>query len=367
MRTRGVGAEAPARLRQIEDGPGSGEYLLPVENTSKSVDLDLLNNIMREPERERLSIILGELGVGLAGRGGDLNEVIRRANPALREVDAVLKLLARQNRELEQLAVDSERALAPLARERGRVGSAIANLADVAGATADRRRDLERNLQLLPAFLRELRPTMTRLGALADEMTPVVSDLGDVAPDINRFLLELGPFSSAGVPAFETLGEASVTGTGAVRTATPVIEDIRTLAARTKPVGTTLAAVLRSFERNEGLERLLDLVFYTVTSINGFDSFGHYLRAALIVNQCSTYATEPTTGCSANFRQASSSASAARVATAAPRDPVMDWTRRALRGEDPPLPSRRSAAPVAKGGAQDASQPLLDYLFGSEG
>ena len=79
-RTRGVGAEPAGPLRQIEEGPGEGEYLLPVENTSKTVDLDLLNDIMREPERQRLSIILNELGVGLAGRGADLNAVIRRAD-----------------------------------------------------------------------------------------------------------------------------------------------------------------------------------------------------------------------------------------------------------------------------------------------
>ena len=74
---------------------------------------------MREPERERLSIILNELGVGLAGRGEDLNEVIRRANPALKEVDEVLRLLARQNDQLEQLAVDSDTIMAA-ARARAR-------------------------------------------------------------------------------------------------------------------------------------------------------------------------------------------------------------------------------------------------------
>ena len=77
-------------LEQIDDGPGEGQYLLPVENTTKPVDLDLLNNITRLPERARLSIILNELGTGVAGRGSDLNEVIRRANPALKEVDKVL-------------------------------------------------------------------------------------------------------------------------------------------------------------------------------------------------------------------------------------------------------------------------------------
>ena len=142
--------------------------------------------------------------------------MIRRANPALREVDKVLRLLARQNDQLEKLAVDSDTIMQPLARERAHVSSAIENISAVAEATAERRADLQADIQRLPEFLRELRPTMTRLGALSDEMTPVMSDLGDVAPDINRFLLELGPFSQAGIPALDSLGEASKIGTPAI-------------------------------------------------------------------------------------------------------------------------------------------------------
>ena len=48
---------------------------------------------MRRPYRERLRIILDELGAGVAGRADDLNETIRRASPALRETDRVLDVL----------------------------------------------------------------------------------------------------------------------------------------------------------------------------------------------------------------------------------------------------------------------------------
>jgi ABC-type transporter Mla subunit MlaD len=338
----------------IDRGPGEGQRLLPVENTEKSVDLDLLNNIMREPERERLSIILNELGTGLAGRGDDLNEVIRRANPALREVDEVLRLLARQNDQLESLAVDSDAIMQPLARERAHVSSAIENISEVSAATAERREDLQANIQRLPEFLRELRPTMVRLGALSDEMTPVLSDLGDVAPDINRFLLELGPFSEAGIPAIDSLGEASKIGTPAIENARPIIRDLRTFASSARPVGKTLADVLVSFQRNDGIERAMDYLFFQAAAVNGFDSFGHYLRAGLIVNQCSTYATEPTTGCSANFRQASASRATAAAASM-PRDPILAWTARVLQGLSPKEKPKR-----AKGRGKRTEHPVAE-------
>jgi phospholipid/cholesterol/gamma-HCH transport system substrate-binding protein len=333
-RTQGTGDELPPELEEIEEGPGEGERLLPVQNTSRAVDLDLINNIMREPYRDRFSIILNELGVGLAGRGEDLDAVIRRANPALREVDEVLKLLARQNDELEQLAVDSDTILEPLARERGHVASSIENMSAVAEATAERRGDLEESINRLPVFLRELTPTMDRLGSLSDEMTPVLTDLGTAAPDINTFVEELGPFSEAATPALVSLGEAGEVGGPALQEALPVIKDTKKLAKQLKPVARDLGDVLVDLQREDGVQRFLDYVFFQATAVNGFDSFGHYLRAGLIVNQCTTYAVEPTGGCSANFRPASSSATATAASAGTPLDPTLEWMRRFFAGED---------------------------------
>jgi len=393
---RQASAEKAPELERIGEGPGEGQYLLPVENTSKPVDLDLINNITREPQRARLSIILSELGTGVAGRGSDLNDVIRRADPALKEVDKVLEILASENDTLQKLAVDGDTVLRPLARERRRVSSAIDNSAEVAAATAERRADLEGDIQRLPPFLRELRPTMVRLGAFADQATPVLDDLGAQAPAINRVLTELGPFSEAGIPALESLGDAALVGIPALTAARPIIRDLRVLAREVRPVGATAAAVLSSLRETRGFERALDYVFYQVTAINGFDSFGHYLRAGLLVNQCSSYSVDPTPGCSAKFTRAGASAAAAGAG--GPRDPVLAATREALaramggktsdtgaarRGRPQPTPDSvaqlqatptpaasatpaPSATPQAAPPASSTDEPLLDYLFGKD-
>jgi phospholipid/cholesterol/gamma-HCH transport system substrate-binding protein len=331
---RAAGGNPPPALRKIEDGPGKGQYLLPVSNTQQSVDIDLIGDVMREPERERLSLILNELGTGLAGRGRDLNEVIRRANPALQQTDRVLSILASQNKVLEELAVNSDTVVAPLAREREKVAGAIRNSSDVAKATAERRGDLEADIKTLPAFLDELQPTMSQLGSLADQTTPVLSDLHDVAPQINGVVRRLGPFSQAAIPAFDSLGEAAKTGIPAVTDARPVIADLRSLAKAVRPVGATAAALLESFQKTQGIERLMDYIFYQVAAINGFDGLGHYLRAELIVNQCSNYSVRPVGGCSSNYPQDSASASSnpavASVANAVGDDPTLRATALAL-------------------------------------
>ena len=61
------GSSSARGSAKIEEGDGEGERLLPVERTSSPVDLDLLNDIMRLPYRERFAILLSEFGTGLAG------------------------------------------------------------------------------------------------------------------------------------------------------------------------------------------------------------------------------------------------------------------------------------------------------------
>ena len=331
---RSANSEPPPELAVIEDGPNEGERLLPVENTSQTVDIDLIGNTMRAPERERLSLILNEFGTAVAGRGRDLNEVIRRANPALRETDKVLEILANQNTVLEQLAVNSDTVLQPLARDRKRVAGAIRNSSDVARATAERREDLAADIQTLPEFLDELEPTMVRLGALADQSTPLLTDLGANAEAINNLVERQGPFAQAAIPAVDSLGEAAKVGTPVMEDARPVIRDLRTLANNVRPVGKDLREVLESFRDTQGIERLMDYIFYQVAAVNGFDSVGHYLRAGLMVNQCATYAIEPVAGCSSNYPQASGSTSSLKANKSAVDsvgdDPVLKATAIAL-------------------------------------
>jgi virulence factor Mce-like protein len=387
-RPRGA-LQAPA-LRKIRKGAGKGQYLLPVQRTHAPVDIDLVQNVLRLPFRQRFSVILNELGAGLAGRGGDLREVIHRANPALAETDKVLAILASQNRQLAELATNSDRILSPLGRDRRQVADFVVKANRVAQATAERRAAFERNLERLPPFLRELTPTVRRLDQFATQAGPVFADLQPAASDISRFLERLGPFSTAGIPAVKSLGQAADVGTPAVRALLPTTRDLRSFATTAKPVARNLAALTSSLQTTGGIEQLMNFIFYQVAATNGFDSIGHFLRTELLVNTCSTYSTVPVAGCNANYHSAGvSSASTARSGG----DATLTRTAQVLAGADPSkvLASERSqraqsrragalrlpsqvlpgSAPRAPSrAAPTAGSPatsVLDYLFGGGG
>jgi hypothetical protein len=332
-----------------------------VSQTSRPVDLDLLNNVFRLPYRQRLSIIINELGTGLAGRGGDLQMAVRNANPALKETDKVLAILAAQNKTLQNLASDGDQILAPLARDRGQVADFVVKANTTAQATAERSGALEQNIQKLPGFLRELKPTMTRLGGLSDQMTPVLTDLGAEAPSINRFIKQLGPFSQAGIPALTSLGDASVTGRKAVVASKPIITDLRQLTTVAKPVATNLSSLLTSFKDTGGVERLMDYVFYQVSAINGFDGLSHYLRAGLILNTCSQYAIEFSSDCSAKVGSSGGGARAASLSSPRPswKDSRRSNTLLALDAllHGAKLPADKPTATTRAAAATNVSQP----------
>jgi ABC-type transporter Mla subunit MlaD len=383
-----TGSDSEPELGKVPDGQmGEGAHLLPVANNSSPVDLDLVNDVLRLPYRQRLTIILNEFGTATAGRGKALNEAIHRANPSLRDTDRVLAILGKQNRTLAQLAVDSDTILEPLAAKRERVSNFIVEANKTGQATAERSADIERTFQRFPRFLRELKPTLADLGELSDQATPVITDLGTAAPDLNRFLTQLGPFSRAATPALATLGDAADVGRPALNNSLPLLTDLAKFAKNANPVGKNLAALLQSFDKTGGVERFADYLFYQATAINGFDGISHYLRAGFITNTCSVYTVEPAVGCSSNFSETKvlgkrNSSTAPQLAdtaaggtgSAAPGGTNPFETLRQL--ADPKIRKQREQAIAnARGagrkvspafGPQDSTDAALDYLLGGD-
>ncbi|HEY2571371.1 MAG TPA: hypothetical protein VGI27_07850, partial [Solirubrobacteraceae bacterium] len=368
---RDANAAVPPPLRQIKSGDGKGQYLLPLSNTSSPVDIDLLNTIMRMPERQRFSIIINELGVGLAGNGAQLRSVIRRADPALQQFDRVLAILASQNKVLAKLAVDSDTALAPVAAQSASISDFIDKAGATATATAARGDALEANFQRLPEFLRQLTPTAQRLGEFAAQGLPVVTDLRAAAPSVNTIAEQLGPFSTAALPALRTLGNAADVGSKALVQAQPVINDVGGFAKEAKPFASTLARALVNLQGQHGIERLLQVVLYTMGTANGFDNLGHYLRLYLSTNgSCLDYATRPNPNCIATFPQGASSANAAVASQSPPasttptanvdRSAQAPVTTQPAPAATPPT-TTGSGSPTSNGGAQAG---LLGYLLG---
>jgi ABC-type transporter Mla subunit MlaD len=364
---RAVGTPLPPPLHVIPSGQeGAGQRELPLQNTASPVDPDLLTNINRLPQAQRLRIILNELGAGFAGRGEDLHEVILRANPALRETNRVLAILANENRVLSKLAVDSDRALAPLAGVRKQFADSFVQQNTVATASARHQVALARNLELFPGFLEQLGPAMERIRVFADETIPTFTALGKAAPAINSIFTQLPAFSNSSTIYLKSLGKLGQTAGPALRATEPLLNRLEALGNSAQPFANNLSSLLTNVKETGGIERLMDFIFLAAGATNGYNSLGHFLRADLLSTACVSYRAEPEHGggCSANFIAEESGTKASASSAAGGESPAADResSAAALTHALAAVEGKRASGTIAVG--SHASRLLLNYLLG---
>jgi len=289
---------------------------VPVDQTSSTIPVDLVNDIMRRPYRERFRLIITELGTGLAGRPHDLQEVLRRAHPGLRETSRVLRILGNQNEVIKNFITDSDTVVNELEKNKQDVVRWIEEAGDTAEISATRRDELRAQFQRFPTFLDELRPTVARLGEMADEQTPLLADLERAAPDLNTFFTRIGPFAEASRPAVRSLGEMGEVGTKAFNEGKQEVAELNKLAVNAPPFAKPLRQFLQTIDDRKraiendpraketappapdptaisgeggftGMEAIWNYFFWQTLSINMLDDTAHMLRASLTADpQC---------------------------------------------------------------------------------
>ena len=297
---------------------------VPVERTSSTIPPDLINTVMRRPQRERFRLILNELGTGLAGRPEELNRVVRRAHPALRELSQTLSILRGQNKIIRDFIRDADTVSVAVEPFKEQVAKWAVEASDTAGIQATRSEELGRYWSRLPDFLAELEPTMAELERTADQQIPTLRSLERAAPELERFLRVAEPFARETRGSVTALGEATDAGNSALRESRQEIAELRRLAAYAPRLGKPLRQFLqaiddrrRSIENDPqaadrappapdktaykkgqgytGMEALWNYIYFQTLGINAFDEVGHVLRIVLF-NQgpCVPYMANPT-------------------------------------------------------------------------
>jgi virulence factor Mce-like protein len=286
---------------------------IPASQVTETVQPDLVQNTLREPYKDRLSILINEFGTALAGNPHDLNEAIRLGSPALRKLKAALDILADQNRTIRDLNANSDVIIAELANRRQDVIRFIQESRDAAAISASRRDDLSTDFNRLDDFLAELRPTLAKLGDVAQQQEPFLTNLRLAAPGLNRLAKKLPGFNEATDRSLTSLGRAAIPGRQALKQGKDEIQALAKSGRNAYPAVNTLDKFLldldspkRVVEIDEraaracdnkrascwntgrpgptgytGLEGLLNYVYYQAGAINNYDQYGHVLHVPI--------------------------------------------------------------------------------------
>jgi virulence factor Mce-like protein len=386
----------------VDCQPGSGKRLpdqgkLPVERTSSTIPADLVNDILRLPYRERLRLIVGELGAGLAGRPGDLSAVLRRAHPALRETSEALRILGRQTDTIEKFIGDAHTVIGALEDRKKDVSRFVREAGRTAEITASRRDDLQASFHRLPAFLAELEPYMGRLGDLTQAQTPVLRNLQSASDELETFLLRLRPFAAEGTPAFKALGRMSVVGRRAVRKTDEELQALRRLAKDAPGLAKPLRQFLQTIDNRRravepdrraaqtgppagdkthttssrdgftGMEAIWNYFFWQTLSTNALDNIGHVLRLGIVVDPvCGSYQVKPS---SAALDRCNQFLGPTQPGVTSP-DPTRSGAAAASTGTSAAAavaassPASKAAAAASKPLSSSDERAALDYLLG---
>jgi virulence factor Mce-like protein len=280
---------------------GDGVPTVPLARTHAPVDIDLVFAALREPYVNRLSLVVNELGTGLAGRPHDLQAAIRRAAPALQQSDRVLRIVNEDRALLGRLIDRTDAVLAQVAPRDKDVTRFIDRASRVGDAVAQRRDALGTAIDRLPPLLAELQPSAASLAGVARDARPVVHELSQATPQLRAVFAQLAPLTDAGRPALSALQKASDEGRKAVAAALPVAAKLRGAASLIPHVASVGADVTNSLRKTGAVEGINTFAWLGAASMARFDATSHIVPSYQITGLCQLYATTPAAGCSAHW------------------------------------------------------------------
>ncbi|MEX2195960.1 MAG: MlaD family protein [Thermoleophilaceae bacterium] len=294
----------PGSARQPALSRGaSGVPTVTLRSTAVPASLQDLLNTFSAPASQRLRILFNELGLGTAGRGEDLNAILRRSNPALTQARRALSILASQRELLADAVGQTDRVLDELAARDDELRAFVGRSATVVRTTASRRGALGQAIRRLPAMLDALDRSLAPIKRVSQTGVPLLRRLRAAAPGLTNFNRAFPTFAEPAVPALRALGSAAATGRSAIPPARPAFSHLRKLAVRAQPVARQLDRLLLSVRDQGGFEGLGDLTYTLANLAAGYDRTSHFVAVAgsvfprcIVENQ--SPGPEPTAGCS---------------------------------------------------------------------
>ena len=285
---------------------GQSTPTVPVSHTTQPVALTDLADIWSAPVRDRLSVLIAQLGMGAAGRGQDLNAILRRSNPSLAAARRVIGILRSQRSQLNSLLVSANKVIAPLARQPERVDAFVREAARASAQTGSHSQELADSVKRLPALLTAAETPLRQLDAVVRTGTPLVQQLRAAAPSLNSMTTDIGPFAAQVQPTLKKLGPVLAQGSKTLKRSIPVSRAMREYTHNSRGAAELAGPLFTNLQQRGFSESLLLFLYRGAAAAARFDKDSHILPAYSVINDCSAPATTPLAGCEATFTKAPS-------------------------------------------------------------
>jgi virulence factor Mce-like protein len=250
---------------------------VPLTRTTVPISLQDVLNVFALPTDQRLGVLLDELGIATAGRGEDINGLLRRSNPALQQTQQALQVLDTQRTRLTDAISQSSAVMQALAGDRAAVRGFVDHAAAVLSTTAAHRAALQGDVAQLPGLLAASQPALRSIDHATRSATSLLGELHLAAPGMVTLTQDLPSFTHAGVPAVRTLGATSAVGASALHDATPAVAQLLRSTGPLQTAAPQIEKFLASLRDTGGFEGLLRFTYSFASSLAPEDNLGHFL------------------------------------------------------------------------------------------
>jgi phospholipid/cholesterol/gamma-HCH transport system substrate-binding protein len=195
------------------------DALLSTQNVAQIQTIDEVLDAFNAPTRAKLQQFLVEMAAGLKGQGESINDALGNLTPTAQEIGEVSNILSQQRASFAVLLHDGSGVLQQLGDREADVRGIVTAGDQVLTVTAARNHSLTSTVDAMPAFLSDLRTTMTDADSAALQggptikallpaaplIAPALDSLNGIAPQLRSTLEKLGPVLTELKPSLPAL------------------------------------------------------------------------------------------------------------------------------------------------------------------
>jgi len=208
--------------------------ILPATQTVSPVEISSVLDLLDADTRQRMAVLLDQLGRGLSDGGANLRAGFEAVAPFLLVASQMSSALAQQHTELAQLIHNFGGITEELALRDTQLSSFVRSTNSTLGALAQNSGAFAATIDDLPGTLSSMSSAFARVRAAETELDPALRSLGPVAAALPSGLDALSRFSTDATPALNALR--------------PAVRELRPLAQVLLPTSTALAGAFTQLQ-----------------------------------------------------------------------------------------------------------------------
>jgi phospholipid/cholesterol/gamma-HCH transport system substrate-binding protein len=258
-------------------GAPHGRLTIPEARTQSAINLDRLTDVLDADTRSQLIVLIDELGIGLHGRSGSLDQAVAELEPFLTDTDRLTAKVDQRQHLLSELVTHLQTVFATLGKRGAQLQQVIDDGRTTLGAVAAHQTAVEDTMTALAPAFGNIRTALTGLQALSTPLVPALRRLGPVARRLPAALRSLRSFVPSGLGLVKDLLNLDHGGTSGSHALSVLAQRLGPAASALHPSTAKLAPVLRSL--SEYPNGIGDLGSHYSGIFSGQNANGPTLRA----------------------------------------------------------------------------------------